>query len=77
MDAVSKIKKISDLVVSITEQEFNELKEMAKEQAEYVNPLRMARQAKYHALGEHNKKMIECLEALKTTILAGASVSKM
>lgn len=77
MDAVRKIKKISDLVVSITEEEFNELKEMAKEQTEYFNPLKVATQAKYHALGEHNKKMIECLEALKTTILAGEPVSKL
>lgn len=75
-DVVKEIFKISKLVLSITEEEFEELEEMAQEQCDYVNPLKCATTAKQHALGEHNKKMISCLRALKNTLLSGKVLQK-
>lgn len=70
-DVVKEIFKISELVLSITDEEFEELEAMAQEQCDYMNPLKCATTARQHALGEHNKKMISCLRDLKNTILSG------
>jgi hypothetical protein len=70
-DVVEEIFKISKLVLSITDEEFEELEEMAQEQCDYINPLKCATAAKQHALGEHNKKMIACLRDLKNVLLSG------
>ena len=71
MNAITRIKKIADLVLSITDEEFQDLETMAQEQCDYVNPLKCATTARQHVLGEHNKKMISYLRDLKNTLLIG------
>lgn len=75
-DVVKEIFKISKLVLSITDEEFEELEEMAQEQCDYVNPLKCDTTAKQNALGEHNKKMIACLKELKNTLLRGKELQE-
>lgn len=70
-DVVAEIKKIADLVLAITDEEFKELEDMAQAQGEYINPLKCATTARQHALSEHNKKMISCLRDLKNALLSG------
>ena len=75
MDSVTKIKKICELTASISEEEFEQLKEMAQEQLDYINPLKQATQAKYHSLGKHNQKIVACLEELKRVYQEGKNLS--
>ena len=70
-DVVKEIFKVSKIVLSITDEEFEELEEMAQAQCDYVNPLKCATTAKQHVFGAHNKKMISCLRELKNTLLSG------
>lgn len=70
-DVVKEIFKISKIVLSITDEEFEELEAMAQEQCDYINPLKCATTARQHALGEHNKKMVACLRELKNILLSG------
>ena len=70
-DVVKEINKISKIVLSITKEEFEELEEMCKEQAEYMNPLKCATTARQHALAQHNKNMIDLLKALQEQLLKG------
>lgn len=69
-DVVKEIFKISKLVLSITDEEFEELETMAQEQCDYINPLKCATTARQHALGKHNKKMVSCLRDLKNVLLS-------
>jgi hypothetical protein len=41
---------------------------MAKEQTEYIHPLKMATASKLNDTGDHNFKVIEALQNLKTVI---------
>ena len=66
---IKKIFKISKLVLSITDEEFEELETMAQEQCDYFNPLKCATTALQHALGAHNKRMIKCLRELTAELL--------
>lgn len=58
----------------ITEAEIEELREMAKEQCEYNNPLRMATTCRQHKLGEHNNAVLDALVNLKQVVENGVDI---
>lgn len=70
------IYKICMDVLKVTDDDIEELKEIAREQREYFNPLKMATQKWQHDLAEHNEKVIEKLEELRETIRQGEGITK-
>ena len=71
----NKIYKICEDVLKITDEEVNEIKEIAKGQLEYNHPLKMATAGRLHALGEHNMKVLDKLLELKAAIEEGATLN--
>ena len=70
----NKIYKICKDILKITNEEIEEIQEIAEGQMQYINPLRPATQAKQNALGEHNNKVLNKLIELKEVIEAGADL---
>ena len=70
----NKIHKICKEVLKITDEEIEELREIAKRQEEYFSPLKMATAAKQNALGKHNNAVLDKLIELKEVIEQGASI---
>ena len=62
--SVAKINKICKLILKLTPEDFEAVEDMAEQQASYIHPLKMATASKYHALGDHNKKVINLLSPL-------------
>ena len=71
MDNVKTIYKISQLALSLTDEDFEELQEMADHQKSYFSPLKPATEREQHKLGEHNQKMIDCLKELRKILIEG------
>jgi len=72
--AENKILDICIKVTQITDEEIEELREVAKGQMEYHNPLRMATTGKQNALGRHNMAVLDALLKLKEVIASGATL---
>lgn len=70
-DSVNVIYKISQLTLSLTDEDFEELQEMIEGQKNYFSPLKPQTMHEQHELGEHNQKMIDCLKELKQILIAG------
>ena len=68
MDSIKKVNKVCKAVKNLTEEDFKAVFDMAKEQIEYTNPLKMATASKLNDTGEHNFKVIEALRNLKIVI---------
>ena len=73
-DSVRIINKIHTLLYELTEEDFKELEDMAKQQMEYYNPLKMGTTTQQHRLGKYNKKVIDDLRKLKQTFETGRSI---
>ena len=72
--AENKIYDICIKVTQITDEEVKELRDIAKGQMEYHNPLRMATTGKQHALSRHNMAVLDALLKLKEVIASGANL---
>lgn len=70
-DSVNIIYNISQLVLSLTDEDFKELQDMVDGQKNYVHPLKFATMKEQHELGKHNQKMINCLKELKQILIEG------
>ena len=68
-NVVGLIRNISQKVLTITEEEFVELEEIAREQLEYDHPLKSGTAIRQHMLGEHNMKMIKALRELQQILI--------
>jgi hypothetical protein len=68
MDSIQKVNKVCKAVKNLTEEDFKAVLDMAKEQTEYIHPLKMATASKLNDTGDHNFKVIEALQNLKTVI---------
>ncbi len=69
-DIVKVIYQISQKTMSITDDELKEMQEMTDAQKNYVNPLKCAKQARLHAMGEHNQKVIDLIKQLRDLLLS-------
>lgn len=65
------INEIRKLITSLTDEDFEELQEMAEEQANYVHPLKMATAQRIREAGEYNKKVIPVLKELRDIFIEG------
>ena len=65
------INEICKLVASLTDEDFEELEEMAERQANYVHPLKMATAQRIREAGEYNKKLIPILKELRDAFIEG------
>lgn len=57
--------------------ELNEIKKMIEDQLSYSNPLKLNKQAEFHQLGNHNKKILDALNALKDSDDVSKSLSEL
>ena len=65
------INKIRKLTTSITDEDFEELQEMAEEQANYIHPLKLATANRIREVGEYNIKVIKTLRELRDIFIQG------
>ena len=72
----NKIYKICEDVLTITDDEIKELREIAEGQKRSNNPLRMATSGWQQELGEHNDKVLDAIIALKKELEAGAEIER-
>lgn len=72
----NKIYGICRNVLKITDEEVSELREIARQQQEYFQPLKMATTAWQNALGNHNNKVLDKLLELKEVLEQDASISE-
>lgn len=68
MGSIQKVNKVCKAVKNLTEEDFKAVLNMAKEQTEYIHPLKMATASKLNDTGDHNFRVIEALQNLKTVI---------
>lgn len=73
-DVVKVIYKISQNVLSITEEEFEELTEMANNQLNYCNALKPSTTQKQRELGKHNLTVINALFELQKILKKGGEI---
>lgn len=60
----------------VTDEELAEMETMARGQASYIRPLKLATQARQNALGKHNLSVLEKLRELRDTIKAGENLAR-
>lgn len=65
------INEIRKLITSLTDEDFEELQEMAERQANYAHPLKMATAQRIREAGEYNKKVIPVLKELRDIFIEG------
>lgn len=65
------INEICRLTTGITDKDFEELQEMAEEQANYIHPLKLATANRIREAGEYNKKVIPVLKELRDIFIEG------
>ena len=72
----NKIYKICEDILTITDEEIKELREIAEGQKNYNNPLRMATSGWQQKLGEHNDRVLDMIISLKKELEVGAEIKK-
>ena len=70
----NKILDICIQVTKITDAEIQEMRDIARGQMEYINPLRPVTTATQNALGRHNQAVLDALLNLKAVIESGESI---
>lgn len=71
MDSIEKVNKVCKSVLKLTEQDLQAVDEMAKEQASYIHPLKLAKQAKFNELGNYNQRVLSALQNLRQVLIDG------
>ena len=72
----NKIYKICEDILTITDEEIKELREIAEGQKNYNNPLRMATSGWQQELGEHNDNVLDAIIALKKELEVGTEIQR-
>lgn len=72
----NRIYKLCEDVLQITNEEIAEIREIAKGQKNYFNPLKMATMGWQKELGEHNEKVLEALINLKNAVAECTDIKK-
>ncbi len=70
----NKILQICLDVMTITDQEIDEIEQIYKNQMTYDNPPKPETNARQHSLGIHNRNVLEALIHLKEVIKAGEDI---
>lgn len=77
MDSIRKINKICKDVLSLTEEDIENMRGVINGQLTYTHPLRQGTAARQHKLGAHNQRVLKQLVKLKNVIKSGEDVVKM
>lgn len=72
----NSILDICQNILKITDEEFEEMRDIAMGQMYYTSPLKPATQAWQNKLGEYNLKALDLLYDLKKHLETGASIRK-
>ena len=72
--AIDKINKICADILTLTDEELDEVLKMAKGQMEYFSPLKNATMGWQHKLGQHNMEVVNELRHLRDTIKEGEDI---
>jgi len=76
LNKMEVINEVCKKILTITDKEVSELREVAKGQEEYHNPLKMGTTIKQHKLGEYNKQVLDKVLELKELLISGAEICK-
>ena len=68
------IYEVCTMVLDITEEDFEEMREIARGQLDFFSPLRNATMGWQRQLGEHNLKVLDALKHLQDVIKEGADI---
>ena len=71
MNSINKINNICKSVKKLTDEDFKAVLDMAKEQSEYIHPLKSGTALRLNDLGSHNFRVIAALQHLKLVIENG------
>lgn len=71
MDSIKKVNNLCKSVLKLTDKDFANVDQMAKDQSGYMHPLKIATQGKYNDLGNHNQRVIAALRNLRDVIKSG------
>lgn len=74
--AKNRISKLCREVLQITDEEFNEMYDVANGQLEYSSPLKCATESYQHELGKYNLEILDALRDLRHIIKKGANIKK-
>lgn len=69
--SINRVGKVCKDIIKLTENDFACVEKMAKEQQEYIHPLKYAKANKLNNTGDNNMKVIMALKTLQKLILAG------
>lgn len=72
---MNSIHALCKKALKVTDEELDELTEVARQQLEYCSPLKMATTARQHALGHHNMLVLAKVRELRDTIKDGEKIA--
>jgi hypothetical protein len=72
--SVNEINKVCKAALKLTDEDFSIMESVAKGQAQYFSPLRMATAGRQHALAEHNFRVLAALKTLRELIKQGTEL---
>lgn len=61
-------------VLQVTDEDIAEIERIAKDQMDFVHPLKNGTASRLHRLGEHNLNVLEGIRALRETIRKGEAI---
>jgi len=71
MNSIKKVNALCEKILALTDADLKAVEDMANEQANYINPLKGATQARHNETGKYNLSVIADLRKLRTTISKG------
>ncbi|MEL7609512.1 MAG: hypothetical protein AAGU74_08385 [Bacillota bacterium] len=69
--SINEVNKVCKAVLKLTDEDFSEVEDMAKAQAAYAHPFKMATAAQQQEYGDHNMRVLAALRNLRDVIRAG------
>lgn len=73
---MNRLEELCAIALELTEEDFEEMDEIIRQQLEYCQPLKMATTAWQHELGRHNQAVVAKIRELKDVILQGANIQR-
>lgn len=69
MNSIGKVNKLCRSVLTLTDEDLDAVDKMAKEQKNYIHPLKGARQEKFNKMGTYNQRVLSALKKLREVLL--------